>query len=556
MSPGGVAERLSLSGGRDVDAAFAQCENKAVCAGASDPVATADVDRTAIPLPEAELRARFEALQRKLIPQWELIERFTDEPYGIVVVPSLSGVDLPLDSTKRQAYEERYLFLLFLLRQPRAKLVYVTSQPIQPSVIDYYLGLLPGVVASHARRRLYLVSPHDGGPPPLSAKLLERPRLLDEIRSIAGDPDRSHLVPFNTTRLERDLALRLGIPMYGADPKFSSLGTKSGGRALFAEAGVPHPEGRENLRAPEDVVDAVLELVAARPGIESVVLKQDEGVSGYGNAVLDVRGLEGAGRARVEQRLRDLRPEDAHLSAEQFLERLAGGGIVEELVVGTELRSPSVQMRATPLGKVEQLSTHDQLLGGASGLSFLGSVFPASDEYAREIADEALKVGEALARRGVIGRFAVDFLTARTQGGWKTYAIELNLRKGGTTHPYLTLQFLTDGAYDAERALFLTPTGEAKFFVSTDRLESEAYRALQPDDVFDLAVRSGLHFDHTTKTGTVFHMMTALGRHGLIGLTAVGDSREEAQSLFDRTRDAFDREARAASRDQELPRVD
>ena len=54
-------------------------------------------------------------------------------------------------------------------------------------------------------------------------------------------------------------------------------------------------------------------------------------------------------------------------------------------------------MRVTPLGKVEQLSTHDQLLGGASGLTFIGSVFPASDEYAREIAVEALKVGDALA---------------------------------------------------------------------------------------------------------------------------------------------------------------
>jgi PGM1 C-terminal domain len=527
-----------------------------VHAGASDPVAAADLDRVRSPLPEAELQARFDALQRKLVPQWELIQAFTDEPYAIVVVPSLSGVDLPLDSTKRQAYEERYLFLLFLLRQPRARLVYVTSQPIQPNVIDYYLGLLPGIVASHARGRLYLVSPHDGGSPPLSAKLLERPRLLDEIRSLLGDPDRAHLVPYNTTKLERDLALRLGIPMYGADPKFSALGTKSGGRALFAQAGVPHPEGREGLRSVDDVVDAVLELLAARPGVEALVLKHDEGVSGYGNAVLDVRGLAGAGRARIQQRLHDLRPEDAHMSAERFLERLAGGGVVEELVVGRELRSPSVQMRATPLGKVEQLSTHDQLLGGASGLSFLGSVFPASDEYAREIAEEARKVGEALARRGVIGRFAVDFLTARTDGGWKRYAIELNLRKGGTTHPYLTLQFLTDGAYDAERALFVTPTGQPKFFVSTDRLESEAYRLLQPDDVFDLAVRNGIHFDHTTETGVVFHMMTTLGRHGLIGLTAVGDSREQARSLFDRTRDAFDIEARAATMNRELPSVD
>src|SRR5215203_1289525 len=305
-------------------------DNEGVHAGAPATAATADLDRLRIPLPEAELQARFEALQRQLIPQWELIEAFTDEPYTMVVVPSLSGVDLPLDSTKRQAYEERYL------------------------------------------------------------------------------------------------SLRLGIPMYGADPKFTAWGTKSGGRALFAEAGVPHPEGREGLRSRDDIIDAVLELVAARPGIESLVLKHDEGVAGYGNAVLDVRGLNGAVRATVEQRLSGLRPEDSHLSVERFLERLAGGGIVEELVVARELRSPSVQMRVTPLGKVEQLSTHDQLLGGASGLTFLGSVFPASDEYAREIAVEALKVGDALAGRGVIGRFAVDFLTARTDGDWKPYAIELN----------------------------------------------------------------------------------------------------------------------------------
>jgi PGM1 C-terminal domain/Pre ATP-grasp domain len=524
---------------------------------ASESVTTAELERLRLPFPEEELQTRFEDLQRKLVPQWRLIEEeLTDEPYGIVVVPSLSGIDLPLDSSKRQAYEERYLFLLFLLRQPRATLVYVTSEPIQPSVIDYYLGLLPGVVAAHARRRLHLVTPHDGGPLPLSAKLLERPRLLDAIRSLAGDPDRAHLVPYNTTRLERDLALRLGMPMYGADPKFAPLGTKSGARALFAEAGVPHPEGREDLRSVDDLVDALLELAAARPGIDSVVLKHDEGVSGLGNAVLDVRGLEGASRARVAERLSDLRPEDPHATAEQFLEGMAEGGIVEELIVGAEIRSPSVQMRATPLGKVEQLSTHDQLLGGATGQLFLGSLFPASDAYARTIADEALKIGELLAERGVIGRFAVDFLTARTDEGWKPYAIELNLRKGGTTHPYLTLQFLTEGQYDADRASFVTPNGAAKFFVSTDRLESDAYRLLQPDDVFDLAARTGLHFDHTTKRGVVFHMMTALGRHGIIGVTAVGDSQDEARSLFEQTRDALDVEARAAAREAGLPAID
>ena len=55
----------------------------------------------------------------------------------------------------------------------------------------------------------------------------------------------------------------------------------------------------------------------------------------------------------------------------------------------------------------------------------------------------------------MIGRFAIDFVSVRdAAGSWSSYAIELNLRKGGTTHPFLTLQFLTDGRYDwRERTL-------------------------------------------------------------------------------------------------------
>jgi hypothetical protein len=506
------------------------------------------------PAEDVELQARFEALQANLVQQWKLIEAFTDDPRTIVVVPSLS-IDLPLDAARMQAYEERFLFLLLLLRQPRARLVYVTSLPVPPALVDYYLGLLPGVPASHARARLDLLSPQDATVRPLTAKLLARPRLLARIAELAGDPTHGHIVPFNTTPLERDLALRLGIPMYAADPKFTPLGTKSGSRALFREAGIAHPEGREGVRSVPDLVEAVAALLAARPGLERVVVKHDEGVAGFGNAVLDVTGLDGS-RAAIERRLAELRPEGSSVSREDYLEKLADGGVVEELISGPELHSPSVQMRATPLGDVELLSTHDQLLGGASGQSFVGSVFPADESYAREIAEDARAVGRLLAARGVLGRFAVDFLTVRRGDTWDRYAIELNLRKGGTTHPYLTLEFLTDGRYDGERALFVTPKGQTKFFVSTDRLESPAYRVFQPDEVFDVAVRERLHFDHTTETGVVFHMLSALGTHGVLGVTAMGHTREDAKSLFERTRDAFDREAAAAAEHDALPRLD
>src|SRR6201997_901739 len=198
----------------------------------------------------------FDRLQKKLVPLWKSIERFNQDPQTIVVVPSMS-IDAIDSGAVMQAYEERFLFLLLLLRQPRARLVYVTSQTILPSIIEYYLDLLPGVISSHARRRLFLPSPMDGSVTPLSDKLLARPRLIERIRSLIIDPDRAPLVPFHTTRREKELALRLGIPMYGADPKFFPLGTKSGCRKIFMEENVPHPLGEENLATKQHVIEAI-----------------------------------------------------------------------------------------------------------------------------------------------------------------------------------------------------------------------------------------------------------------------------------------------------------
>ena len=204
--------------------------------------------------------------------------------------------------------------------------------------------------------------------------------------------------------------------------------------------------------------------------------------------------------------------------------------------------------------RLEVLSTHDQLLGGPSGQSYLGCLFPADPAYAAAITAHAVKVGERLAREGVIGRFAIDFVAVRTpDGAWDSYAIELNLRKGGTTHPFLTLQFLTDGVYDPEAAIFKAPSGRPKYFVASDHVENPAYRSLTPDDLFDIAVRRGLHFDQARQTGVVFHMMSALGEHGRTGLTAVGDSPEEARALYDTAVATLDEEAAAALAESRLP---
>ena len=83
------------------------------------------------------------------------------------------------------AYEERFLCLvLSLLRAPRSRVVYVTSQPILPRLIDYYFSLVPELDTAEARSRFHVVSLVDGRNLPLARKLLARPGAIERIRAL------------------------------------------------------------------------------------------------------------------------------------------------------------------------------------------------------------------------------------------------------------------------------------------------------------------------------------------------------------------------------------
>lgn len=495
-------------------------------------------------------QAAYDTLQRKLVPLWKSLQNINTDPQTIVVIPS-AEFDVDLGPTELQAIEERFLFFLLLLRQPRARLIYVTGQAIHPDIVDYYLDLMPGVVSSHARKRLFLLSPMEATGRPLTDKILDRPRLIEKIKALIIDPDRAHLVPYWATWKDREVAMRLGIPMYGADPKDAHLGTKTSSRRLFEESGVNHPIGHQDLPDRSAVTDAIVAMRQSKPNLRAVVIKHNEGVSGFGNAIVNLEGLPPSGddgeASAIENLLEHLSVE-APASPERYWAMFAKeGGIVEEMVGGDEVRSPSAQLRVTPLGKVELLSTHDQILGGESGQVFLGSRFPADPAYASLISADALKVGHRLAELGVIGRFALDFVVARSNSGpWIPYAIEINLRKGGTTHGFLTLQFLTDGRYDPEASVFTAPSGKSKFYVASDHLESPGFKTLTPNDVLDIALMRGLNFDQATQVGAAFHMLSAVPEMGQLGITCVGDSPEEAQERFEQAERVLVEEAEAA----------
>jgi hypothetical protein len=430
-------------------------------------------------------------------------------------------------------------------------MIYVTSTPIDPTIIDYYLHLLPGVPSRHARRRLTLLSCHDGSSLPLTRKILDRPRLMRRISRAIPDRTSAHIAVFNATDLERTLSVRLDVPIYACDPSLNDLGSKSGSREVFREAGIDFPDGRERLRDMDDVAEVLVEIKREKPTLRKAVVKMNEGFSGEGNAVFSFEGSpEGPDLLQwVHRELpHRLRYEARNETWEHFRSKFEDmEGIVEVWIEGDEKQSPSVQCRIDPLGELKIISTHDQTLGGANQQIYEGCTFPAKEAYGAQIQEAGIKVAEVLKQRRVTGRFGVDFISVREPAGWKNYAIEINLRKGGTTHPYLMLQFLTDGDFNPATRQYKTPTGQTRCYYASDDLQSEAYKGLTPDDLIDIAVYHGLHFHAATQQGVVYHLIGALSEFGKIGLLCIADTRKRARQLYEQTVAVLDKETGTAS---------
>ena len=76
---------------------------------------------------------------------------------------------------------------------------------------------------------------------------------------------------------------------------------------------------------------------------------------------------------------------------------------------------------------------------------------------------------------------------------------------------------------------------------------------LEIDNLFDAMVAHRIHFDHTRQRGIVLHMMACLGDCGRFGLTAVGDSADDAEALYNQAEEVLLETARKARVDQGLP---
>jgi hypothetical protein len=448
---------------------------------------------------------------------------------GIRTLVVVSSISFPAEELAKiagvQFYEERLLYTLLLLRDPGLRVVYATSTRIDPAIVEYHLRFLPD--PGDARRRLHLVDAADAAPASLTSKLLRRPDLLGEIR-VAAAGGNAWLVPFNVTPDEERLAEAVGVPLYGPRADLVWLGSKSGARETARRAGVAVPAGRERLFSLGEVTQAIESIRAERPGAGAAVVKLNNLFSGLGNAVVDLsqpfESVEGALTVFCA----------AGESWPSFEGKIAAeGAIVEEQLAGPGTVSPSVQLHINPEGQVEIVSTHDQILGGPANNVYVGCRFPADVRYRRAIQDEARKVGAVLARDGVVGWFGIDFIVVpeSPDGPWQVLLSEINLRLGGTTHPFWMARLATGATYDQDTGQ-LVAGGAAKSYVASDNLKSDRLHGRSPAEVIEAVDAAGLGFDSRNRSGTTLHLLGALPDHGKMGVTSIADDPTEAEERY------------------------
>jgi len=469
----------------------------------------------------------FDRLQAKLGPALGANRQGSTTDHVLVVLPSYSVSESLLSHYRDRVFSLEHRFLNGLLisaRIPACEVIYVSSRSPAPEILDYYSSLMRDDMQEDARFDVLDVD--DGTLNPVACKLADDPKRLSTIRALVrGRP--ALIEAWNVTDHETRLALALDIPINGTRPELRHLGFKSEGRRLFREAGVPVPVGVEDVRTVDDVIEAVGEIRDRRPDVEGVIIKHDDSGAGDGNQVIDLRPMDAAADARMWLRA------TLQTLPEWYLSDLGAGGIVEERITGTRFSSPSAQFDVRPDGSVQVLATHEQVLGGADAQVYFGCRFPADPAYAPALAAHAQAIGARLAQAGALGRIAVDFVAATDDSGaWDVYAIEINLRKGGTTHPYAALRSLIPGRYDTARGTWVAyEDGSSRSYGATDNLVDPQWLGLEPTRVIDAVREAGLLFTHDTHTGAVLHMLSGLAIDGRMGMTAIGRTSDEALAI-------------------------
>ena len=266
------------------------------------------------------------------------------------------------------------------------------------------------------------------------------------------------------------------------------------------------------------------------------MLKLNFGVSGQGNMKVRVSSKDWdslsmkAKKVVVEESLDSGHCFNIKMTHFEFFERIVlEGAVVEEFVQGEILDSPSAQVFVSPMG-VELISTHRQILDD-KGQKFVGGEYPCLDQDKQYISGIALEIGESLKSKKVYGVTSIDFLVAGSAHERNYFVIELNIRKGGTTHPFMLSnialrsdRYYNNGQLKGEDNRDYIYRSNDNFYPNRSLFKTEK-------SLINKVAKSGVLFCQKNKRGVVFHLLNSYEDIGKIGYTVIGKNKAEIDAV-------------------------
>jgi hypothetical protein len=491
------------------------------------------------------------ALKRQLKKKSSLLSFRYRGKRTFVVVPGLNhpkSVDLS-GVSGLESYEERMLFFLFLLKYKNTKIVYVVSKGFSQDLIDYYVWQISDAQSDYQEKisRLTIIEIDDDRKISLTQKILENAKNITRIKKAIGDPKTSFLRCYNPTKQERKLALKLGIPLFGSDQKFDFVGTKSGARKVFRLSKANVVPGISDISTFTKLCDSISQLAKKYPETKRMMIKRNYSSSGKGNCIfllgamleseaVDLKKISKDDLTKLIKRNFEsfANYQNPNTNYEEYKQRFnITGGIVELYIESENKYSPSTQAIISSNHNYRIVSTHEQILGGEDKQLYLGCEFPSLDSHRKLIIKEGEKIVGWLAKKGIVGNFAIDYVVTYDKD-WKNpkvFPIEINLRKGGTTHPFRITYFLTGARYNKNTGLL--QCGKVPiYYHSMDFIESEKYKKLTPAELIKAVSGSKISFNKDTKKGVLLFMPGMITEFGRFGAVCIGHSREEAKQYY------------------------
>lgn len=494
---------------------------------------------------------RFKNLQKILKKNGKILNfRYRGER-TFVVVPGINH-SKHVDLTKIDGLEfteERMFFFLFLLKYSQTKIIYVTSRGFNTELFRYYVGLVSTSEEDLEKKmeRLTHIEVDDIRNLPLVKKVLENTKVISIIRKNISDPAKTVLRCYNATDLERRLAIAVGVPLFGSDQKFDFIGSKSGGRKVFRLAKTNVIPGFEDLKNTTELMTATIKLAKKYPSYKKMVIKCNYAASGKGNCIIKISDFfedlnidrtktDSDKIAKILKRnLHDyLSYQKPDETFETYMAKFnKSGGIVELFVPGMVKYSPSTQVIINANKKATITSTHEQVLGGPDGQLYMGCRFPALPSHRKLIIKEGEKIASVLSKKGIIGNFAIDYVVVydKNHANPIVKPIEINLRKGGTTHPFRAAFFLTGAKYNPNTGNLMC--GQTRIhYIAMEIIHSESYKKLKPMELIKIVEKSKLDFNMNTKKGALIYSPGTTTDFGKFSALCIGHSDDEAEDIY------------------------